>query len=523
MEEKVDGSIKRLIAIFVPEFNAAPFMGIVKKDALITSVVAYLGMALGYVNKGLLFVIFLSPQEIGLVNLIASVAVLYAQFSSLGTFNTVWRFFPLLQNQEKKHHGFLSFNMLIALFGGVAVALISVIFSEPIKAYYEVKSPLFADYFLWVIPTGMAVLIFMLLDNYTRAIQKSVFSTFANDIVLRILTTAAIFIYVADWMDFNQFVIVTCLLQWVPTMLVALYIRYLGEGSFNPRKIAIPRKLQKIMFNYSAFNYLNSMGTSVIMTIDALMVAGMIGMKETGIYTTVTFVSRALTIPYGSIMRVSAPLIPKFWKNRDMQGMQQLYKKVSSVSLVIGLALFLYVWINRVDLFALLPPEFEAGIYVFLFIMIGRIIDMYCGLNGTILITSRKFRYDVLFTAALLVIVVILNQQMIPVWGMAGAAISTAVAYLLFNLARVLFVWIKFDIHPFTASQLSVLLLFAGAIAFFEFVPVQLGNPFLSIFVKCALATMLFPVVIYWFKMEPEITEYANAVLRRLKGGKKKK
>lgn len=494
-------------------------MGIVQKDAFRTSIVSYLGLILGYLNKGVLFLIFLSAEEIGLINLIASVATMYAQFASLGTFNTIWRFFPLLENKTRKHHGIFSFNLLIALFGAAFITLAALFFLDDIKDYYSNKSPLFADYLLWVLPVGLAVLIFMLMDGYCRAIQKSVFPTFANDVVLRLFTTAAIFIYALDVWSFHTFVIVVCLLQWVPTIMVALYLKLMGEWSVSVKKIVIPPRLRTIMLYYSGFSYLNSIGTSVIITIDALMVAGMIGMAETGIYTTVIFISRALIIPYGSIMRVSVPLIPKFWKDRNMAGMQDLYRKVSSVSLVIGLVLFSYVWVGREELISMLKPEaqaaFRAGIYVFLFIMIGRLIDMYCGLNGIILITSKKYRYDFIFTASLVILVIVLNLQFIPLWGMVGAAISTALAYLLFNLARVVFVYLKYKIHPFQTNQFKVILLAALVFTGFEYMPNLAVTAYLGILIKGALLTLLFPGVLYALRMEPEINAYVHKLIRR--------
>jgi hypothetical protein len=60
-------------------------MGIVQKDALRTMLISYLGIALGYINKGLLFLIILSTAQIGLVNLLISVGTLFAQFANLGT------------------------------------------------------------------------------------------------------------------------------------------------------------------------------------------------------------------------------------------------------------------------------------------------------------------------------------------------------------------------------------------------------------------------------------------------------
>ena len=71
-------------------------MGIIQKDALRTAIVSYIGMLLGYVNKVLLFVILLSQEEVGLINLILALGLLFAQFANLGSINSTWKFFPYL-------------------------------------------------------------------------------------------------------------------------------------------------------------------------------------------------------------------------------------------------------------------------------------------------------------------------------------------------------------------------------------------------------------------------------------------
>lgn len=492
-------------------------MGVVKKDALRTSVVSFLGLVLGYINKGFLFLIFLTTEEIGLVNLLASVATLFAQFANVGSFNMIWRFLPFVRDEKTNHRGFLGYNIRVAIVGGLIMTLIILIFQLDIKDYYHQKSPLFSDYFLWVIPTGIAVLFYLLLDNFARAIFKSVFSLVANELIARLLLSIAIILYAFGFFSFNEFVITTCLLYWVPTLLLVFYFRIIGEWKGVIKRSKLHRKLKKVMLNYSLYNYLNTLGGSIILTIDALMVAGMIGMSETGVYTTVVYIVRAMSVPYTAIMRVSIPIIPNLWKNRDIDGLSKIYKQVSSVSLLIGLTLFLYVWGVRNELFYILPKEFKAGVYVFLFLMIGKIIDMFCGLNGIILITSKKYRYDMIFTGILLVLVFVLNFWLIPIWGMVGAAISTAISYLMYNLMRVAFIYYHYKIHPFVGKQFIILGLFTVVLALLEIWTFQPTNLMLAIGLKFTVITLTFPVVVYLFKIEPETTEYVNAVLRKLR------
>ena len=57
-------------------------MGFIQKDALKTMVITYFGLLLGYLNKGVLFILILKTEEIGLVNLILSVGILFSQLSN---------------------------------------------------------------------------------------------------------------------------------------------------------------------------------------------------------------------------------------------------------------------------------------------------------------------------------------------------------------------------------------------------------------------------------------------------------
>jgi O-antigen/teichoic acid export membrane protein len=219
---------------------------------------------------------------------------------------------------------------------------------------------------------------------------------------------------------------------------------------------------------------------------------------------------------------VSAPLASEHWKTRNMEAMHTLYRQVSSVSLFIGLFLFMCVWINRYDFLSFLSPEkqldFLPGIWVFLALMCGRILDMYFGLNGSILVSSKKYKYDIVFTSILIVTVILLNLWLIPIWGIVGAAISTACAYFGYNIIRLIFVWYHFGLHPFAKSQFMVMALFALNVLLFEFIPFDFGGALLNIFVKTAVFCALFAAPVYFFRIEPEIIRYVDKVRLKLLG-----
>ena len=492
-------------------------MGLVQKDALRTTIISSFGLILGYLDKGLFFLLVFSTEQIGVVNLVFSLGVLFAQFSNFGAVYSIWKFFPFFKNKENNHHGFLSFSLLMTFLGIAIVTFFFLVFRSNIEDIYESKSPLFLDFYLWVIPLGVGYLMYLVLEVYLRSLFKNVISVLAMDIVLRLVVSLLLLFFWLDWIDFEDFVVAHSLVFFVPPLVLIIYLKYLGELFINPKKINISKRFKKIIFNYSAFNYMNTLGRVLVNALDVIMIAQFIGLKATGVYTTVVFLTSALQVPYKSLIRVSSPIISEHWKNRDFSNMRLLYRQVSSVSLVVGLGLFIFTWVNIDFLFSFLKPEFSEGIWVFFFLMMGRLLDMYFGLNGHIFTSSKKYRYDLIFTFSLIGIVYFLNLYLIPIYGIVGAAISTAIALILYNLGRLLFVYFAYSIHPFTWRQFLIIILGITSIIVVVNIPMFDLNIWIQFILRTFITGLIFFGTILILNLEPETKNYLNKVFRFIK------
>lgn len=492
-------------------------MGLVQKDALRTTIISSFGLVSGYLNKGLFFLLIFSTEQIGVVNLVFSLGVLFAQFSNFGAVYSIWKFFPFFKNKENKHHGFLSFSLLIVLLGAGVVSLFFLLFRSNIEHIYESKSPMFLDYYLWVIPLGIGYLLYLVFEVYLRSLFKNVISVIAMDVVLRLVVSLLLLLFWLKLIDFNHFVVAHSLVFFIPPLILIFYLKYLGELYINPRKINISKRFKKIIFNYSAFNYMNTLGRVLVNALDVIMIAQFIGLKATGVYTTVVFLTSAIQVPYKSLIRVSSPLISEHWKNRNFSGMKLLYRQVSSVSLVIGIGLFICVWVNIDFLFSFLKPEFSDGIWVFFFLMMGRLLDMYFGLNGHIFTSSKKYKYDLIFTLSLIGVVYFLNLYLIPIYGIIGAAMSTGLALILYNLGRLLFVYFAYSIHPFTLNQFLIIILGVLSIILVINIPMFDLNIWIQFILRTSVTVFIFFGTILLFDLEPETKSYLRKALRFIK------
>ena len=275
-------------------------------------IINYLGLLLGYLNKGILFVLILSTDEIGLLNLILSVGLLFAQFSNLGAINAIAKFLPFFRDSNDQKQSFLMLNLFFVLGGILLFSALAILLQGPIIYFYSEKSKLFVDYYYWIIPLGIANVFFLVFESYLKAIFKNVL--FLYEFVLRITVTILLVLLAYDVIDFNFFFILHCLVYFIPSFILLIYLFRLDEIRFNKSTFRISKKFRKIIFSFSLFSYSNGLGALVIMTMDALMIAYYMGLNETGVYTTVIYLTSALQIPYKSLMRVSSPLIPQYWK-----------------------------------------------------------------------------------------------------------------------------------------------------------------------------------------------------------------
>jgi O-antigen/teichoic acid export membrane protein len=190
--------------------------------------------------------------------------------------------------------------------------------------------------------------------------------------------------------------------------------------------------------------------------------------------------------------------------------------------LLLALFGFLSVWVV-IDPLLSFVPAYQSGKWVFFILMMGRIIDMYFGLNGVIFSTSKKYKIDLIFTLFLIGSVYFVNLWLIPDYGIVGAAISTSLAYLFYNLLRGFYIQHHYNLYPFQWVQLK--LLFLGTCVYFifwflgqvasSFLSMQ---PFVQIVVNELLLLLVFVLPIFIWNLEPETVGYIQRTWKKWRG-----
>jgi O-antigen/teichoic acid export membrane protein len=487
-------------------------MGIVQRDSFRITIISYIGAAIGYLNKVFLFTNLLTTEQVGLANIMITISVIYAQVAAMGSYNITLRFFPFFNDRNQKHHGFLFAMVALISAGFVVATLLFAIMQRPFKLLYTESSPLLVEYIWYIIPMALASLFYQFFESYLRSLHKNTFPSIVHELMLRIFITIAILLFALNLISFPEFVAIYVGVNCLPAIVIVIYTHIIRQLLIYPTITSSVKRLGKIMLIYGVFSLFNNLSAMLLFSIDSLMVAGMIDLGAAGVYTTMVFITSVLLIPYRAMIKVSGPIVSKYWKNRDMTGMQDIYHKATATNMVIGGAIFLLIWVNLDSIFSLMPGDYEAGRFVFLFLGMGKLFDMAAGLNGTILLTSKKYRFDLMFTIGLVVVAIISNMILIPIFGMNGAAIASMLSMIVFNLIRIIFISVQFRLQPFEWKQVSVplilfvIMIISGAVG-------QIANLIIDVLLRSSVAALLFIIPVYFLNISGDI----NAMLAKYK------
>ncbi|WP_323757064.1 polysaccharide biosynthesis C-terminal domain-containing protein [Roseivirga sp.] len=489
-------------------------MGIVIKQSIRSSIIAYIGVLIGYVNVLWLFPYFLEADQIGLFRLIQSSAFLMATFGQFGLGSALVKFFPKLKDQK----GFLSFIILGGLIGFIVFAAFTFLFNAEITAYFAKESGLFIQYFGITLLISFLLIQFQLLESYCRSLLKIVIPTLIRDIQLRLSVTVLVALYALDIITFGG------LIQWLSgayllmVITVVFYLRHLKVFHLNFNFKFIDRPLLKQILTYAVYMMIGAGGTQIVLQIDSIMVSGALGLDATGIYMIAFFIGGVIEMPKRSITQISAPLIAQAFEKNDMPAVEKLYKQTSINQMIIGSLLLIGIWANLESLYSFIPngEVYIQGINVVLFIGLGKLSDMIFGTNGEIIVMSKHYKFNVIAVGILAILTVALNLLLIPSYGIEGAAIASFLAMLTFNLSKFLFVWMKFKIQPFSLGSIKLLAIIGLVLWVNQWIP-KLDQTLLDIIIRSLAITILLVGLTIGLKVSKEVNSLVLGFIDRLK------
>jgi len=494
-------------------------MGVIRRQGIKSTIVSYSGIVLGALTALWLFPSFLSTEEIGLITLIISVSLIIAPLAQLGASGITIKFYPHVKGDKEKEGSLLFLTLLLPLIGfSLSMILLFLLKGFVVKSFAE-NSPLFIDYLFALVPFSFLFAFRGIFENISRTQLLVSMPSFFKEVVLRIMVIALVLVYYLADLPLSFFVYSYTVILAISLLLLVIYTYRLGVLNLKFSLAPLDKGMIRTMIFYGLFVIFSGFVNNIVMRIDGYMISSMIDLSNNGIYAIALYIGVAVSISKKSIILITLPIISKEFKDGNIQEVEKLYKKSSIIQLVIGSILLICIWVSIDDLFELIPNGeiFKEGKYVVLFIGIATLIDMATGVNNEIIYMSNFYRYFILIVSVLILVAILNNYLLIPIYGITGAAMATAISYFIFNFLKYLLLYIKLRIQPFTINTVKVLIV--STILFLVGISLPgTSNHLLNIGLKSIFLIAVYTFVIYRLKVSEDINNLYLMLVEKVKG-----
>jgi O-antigen/teichoic acid export membrane protein len=496
-------------------------MGLAIRQSILTSIVSYAGVAIGYVNLLYLYPRFLNPEQIGLLRTIVDAALLLAPFAQGGLGQTILRFLPYFATNKDKGRGFINLVLLLSVCGYGVFLLLFVAFRRPLLDFFSDNAAIVANYTLLILVLTFIVMVITILEFYSRALMRLVFPSLVREVGLRFLQAVLVTLYFLGTIDFEQLLSGTVIIYLLAVGALVVYLAaggHLGAG-LTFRSITTARK--KEIFSYSTLSLLTSGSMILVGKLDSLMVAGLAGLAANAIYTTAFYMATVIEIPKRAISQTSATLIARAFALHDMNEVRTIYQKSALNQFIIGALLLIGIWANLDNIFTLMPKGevFAAGAVVVVWVGLAKLLDMAFGPNSEVIVMSRYYWFNMVTLIVLAVFVIVSNTYLIPAYGIRGAAYATGLSLALFNVMKWIFVWFTLRVQPFTTAFIKVTLIAAGVALLNTWLP-PAPHVVADMIYRSALITVVYGGFILVTRSSAEVEKVVLGVWRRVVGNR---
>ncbi|MEB2780637.1 polysaccharide biosynthesis C-terminal domain-containing protein [Algoriphagus sp. C2-6-M1] len=438
-------------------------MGKVAKQSIQTTIFSYLGVVIGYVNVLWLYPYALDASQLGTFRTIQDLGLLFVPFAQLGVGHGITRFFPKLKSNQS---AFLSYGLVFSLVGFAVVSTIFFGFKTQIIDLFAVNSPEVIDFFGIVLLITLFALLSSILDAYSRSFLKIAVPTLVREVFLRLLTGILVGAYLVEWISFPQVMQGLVAVYGFALLGVLVYLLWLGVLKLDFRWNTFPNGFRTSFIQFSLITFLATAASTLIMKIDSIMVSSMISLEANAIYTIAFSMALVIELPRRAISQVVMPVISDHFTQGNYREINKLYKQVSNRQLYICLLLFIGIWSNLDALYYFIPNGelYQTGKQVVVLIGLGKLFDVAFSVNSEILVFSKHYRFNLIATIGMSILIVMLNYLLIPLYGIEGAAMASVVVMFLFNLVKYMFLKIKLGFDPFSTDTVKIL--FVGMTAY---------------------------------------------------------
>ena len=497
-------------------------MGVIAKQSIRGTIVTYLGIAVGVVTTFFVLTRFLTTEEIGLARVLIDAAMLFIGLAQLGTNASIIRFYPYFKEKDShEDHGFFFWALVVPFIGFILFAIIYWACRVPLGAWFGDKSPLFVEYYYFVLPLAFFMLYQTICESTCNVLMHIVVPRAVRELIVRVGLLAIYLLYAFRVISMDGLVIGICINYAVAALINLCYFFSLQKINLTPDWTflrANPQLIRRYLI-YTGFLVLSAVTSVLAPTLSSFFVTAKMGLDSTGIFAIATYMAVMVSVPNRSVAAIASPQLARAIKEQNSAECSFLIHQVTRNMLLIGGFILLIIWVNIDLIFHILPngTTFAQAKDVVLILGVSQLVLGTFSICLTALNYSRFFAFSLLLSVILTVSALLLNNYLVPLYGMQGAALSNLLSYGLYMALTIITVVPLGHFHVVDKNWWKIAALLAGLFAINQ--AWLMYMPAMNIWLDSILRSLILicggAFIAYKAKLSPEINDQIVNSLNR--------
>ena len=170
--------------------------------------------------------------------------------------------------------------------------------------------------------------------------------------------------------------------------------------------------------------------------------------KDAGIYSLAFNIALVVTLPRIAVNTLFAPVISDLYARSDKETMQVLITRTASWTFSAGLFIAAALFLLAEPLLAWFGAGYEAGVPALRVLLISQAMAASAGSQLYVMTMTGHERSAAVLLVSCAMVNAAASAVLIGAFGLAGAAIGTAVSLVVWNVAMALFLWRRLNLLP---------------------------------------------------------------------------
>ena len=205
------------------------------------------------------------------------------------------------------------------------------------------------------------------------------------------------------------------------------------------------KKIIKVSFPMS----IGAIFILLMQSVDSFFIIKYYSFEELAYYSIAVKLTVLISIILTSINTIIAPDISNFYFKKDFKKLKEIIFKSSKLNFLLTIPILACLLFFPNTILNFFGQNYINAKDSLIILSLGQIVSSFCGSVGLYLNMSEKQKYFLVLLSLSLIINVVLNFLLIPKYGIDGAAISSSISLVFWNITGLLFIYYKDKVITF--------------------------------------------------------------------------